>query len=468
VPADVLRGNQVKERGNVLKKIAAALVVGFALLTTAVAGATPGRTAGGAKPAAAPPIVWGAADDHGKFSDDGGVWFYNQLKGASLTSNRWTLAWDASQPTAIKELAFLERAAPKAQAAGIKVILALYAGTPAPTATQHDTEGFCTWAGKVASIAKTWGIHDFIVWNEPNTRLYWSPQKDEAGNDVASAPYEALLARCYDTIHANDERANVIGMGLSPRASTSASQEPLVFVRNVGKAYKASGRTKPIMDQLSVHPYPNPNSPTDGPDVGYEVLDRFGIPNMDRVKQAVYDAFNGTGQPTTVNGLTFVIDEVGWQTDTTAYSGYVNDENVKTISETQQVQYLQTMARKYFACDPTITSVQLFLLMDEPFRNGKDANGTNMGGGWQSGLITAGGEGASKPKQAYSQVASTFASGRAACQGPLIQWSPKGASADSGSGSTTAKPGKKPTKKPAKKPKKSKKITKSTKSTKGK
>jgi hypothetical protein len=186
------------------------------------------------------------------------------------------------------------------------------------------------------------------------------------------------------------------------------------------------------------------------------VLDRFGIPNMDRVKQAVYDAFNGTGQPTTLNGLTFVIDEVGWQTDTTSYPGYVNAENVKTISETQQLQYLQTMARKYFACDPTITSVQLFLLMDEPFRNGKDAAGQNMGGGWQSGLITAGGEGASKPKQAYSQIASTFAAGRAACQGSLIQWSPKGASADSGKASTTAKPAKKPTKKPKKKPKKKK------------
>jgi hypothetical protein len=429
-----LPGNQVKREGNALKKIAAALVVGVALLATAVAGATTGRTGAGSQAAATPPIVWGAADDDGKFADDGGNWFYGQLKGAGLTSNRWTLAWDASNPGAIKELAFLERAAPKAQAAGVRILLALYAGTPAPTATQHDTEGFCTWAGKVASIAKTWGIHDFIVWNEPNTRLYWSPQKDDAGNDVASAPYQALLARCYDTIHANDTAANVIGMGLSPRASTQASQEPLVFLRNVGKAYRASGRTKPIMDQLSVHPYPNPNSPTDGPDVGYEVLDRFGIPNMDRIKQAVYDAFNGTGQPTTVNGLTFVIDEVGWQTDTTGYTQYINAENVKTVSEAQQVSHLQTMIRKYFACDPVITSVQLFLLMDEPFRDGKNTAGQTVGGGWQSGLITAGGVGVSKPKQAYSAVAPLFAAGRSACTGGLIDWKPAGQTGGPGSG----------------------------------
>jgi hypothetical protein len=433
-----------EKRGYVLKNFAAALVLGCALVATAAAGATTGHAGSGA--AAAPPIVWGAADDTSKFAEDGGTWFFGQLKGAGLTSNRWTLAWDASQPTVIKEQAFLERAAPQAQAAGVRVLLALYAGTPAPTASQHDVEGFCTWAGQVASLAKSWGIHDFIVWNEPNTRLYWMPQKDASGNDVAAPAYEALLARCYDTIHANDENANVIGMGLSPRASTKESNEPLSFLRNVGKAYRASGRTKPIMDQLSVHPYPNPNSPTDSPDVGYEVADRFGISNMDRVKQAVYDAFNGTAQPTTLNGLTLVIDEVGWQTDTTGLTGYVNDENVKTISETTQTAYLKTMARKYFACDPAIVSVQLFLLMDEPYRNGKNEVGQTVGGGWQSGLITAGGPTLSRPKDAYTSVAADFSAGRAACQGAMINWRPIGGTGGNGGSGDTGVPGAKPAK----------------------
>jgi hypothetical protein len=87
------------------------------------------------------PIVWGVADDASKFADDGGAWFYGQMQGASLTTNRWTLAWDSTAPTEIKELPFLERAAPKAQAAGIHVLLSLYAGSPSPTATQHDAVG---------------------------------------------------------------------------------------------------------------------------------------------------------------------------------------------------------------------------------------------------------------------------------------------------------------------------------------
>jgi hypothetical protein len=221
----------------------------------------------------------------------------------------------------------------------------------------------------------------------------------------------------------------VIGMGLSPRASTSESTEPLVFLRDVGKAYRASGRTLPIMDQLSIHPYPNPSAPTSPPNVGYPDPNRFGIPDLARVKQAVWDAFNGTAQPTTLNGLTFRIDEVGWQTDTSKYKQYVNPENVRVVSEQTQANDIRTMVTKYFACDPTVTDVELFLLVDEIYRNGRDANGVVRGGGWQSGLMTAGGEGVSQPKLAYAQDGPLFGQGRAACTGSMTQWAPNVASA---------------------------------------
>src|SRR3954453_15460452 len=401
------------ERATVVKfAVLAALVCALFIPAAGVSAATGGS-------GAAPQIAWGAADDASKFADDGGSWFYGQLKGANLTQNRWTVAFDPADPTAINELPFLERAAPEARAAGVRVILVLYS----LKGSEHDPVAFCDWAQKVVQTANQWGIHDFVVGNEVNTRLYWSPQKDDSGKDVAAPAYFQLLARCYDLIHATDPAANVIGMGLSPRASTPDSSEPLAFLRDVGKAYRASGRTTPIMDQLSIHPYPNPGNPTEGPDAGYDNLDRFGVSNLDRVKQAVYDAFNGTGQPTTLgvggrrsagigNPLTFVIDEIGWQTDTSAYPQYANPENVKTVDEATQASYIKTIAEKYFACDPTVTSVQLFLLVDEKYRNGKDETGKTVGGGWQSGLLTAGGENVSTPKQAYSQAAPDFAAGR--------------------------------------------------------
>ena len=369
---------------------------------------------------APPPLAWGAADDTSKFADDGGAWFYDELKGASLTQNRWTVGFDPSNPLAIDELPFLERAAPVAQAAGIRVILVLYS----IKGSQHDPIQFCEWAKQVVRTVNQWGIHDFVVGNEVNTRLYWSPQKDVNGRDVAAPAYLALLATCYDGIHAVDPQANVIGMGLSPRASTPESNEPLAFLRDLGRVYRNSGRTTPIMDQLSIHPYPNPSVPTQGPAIGYDNPDRFGVPNLDRVKQAVWDAFHGTAQPTTLNGLTFVVDEIGWQTDTTAYPAYLNAENVPVVTEQRQADYLRILASRYFACDPTVVSVQLFLLVDEKYRNGRDESNTYVGGGWQSGLVTAGGPGVSQVKSTYLKVAPVFGAGRAACTAGTISWSP--------------------------------------------
>jgi hypothetical protein len=406
-----------------MKKFAAACVLACALIAVIAGPAGAHTTTRGAAQAAGP-ITFGVADDTGKYADDGGAWFNQQLKGANLTEERWTLSWTGG--TTINELPFLQRAAPQAQLDGIKVELALY-GRPA---SNNDPIAFCAWAGQVAATAAKWGIHDFIVWNEPNTALYWSPQ-----DDSAPAKYEALLAACYDTIHAADPLANVIGFGLSPRKGTSTQTSPIDFIKAAGDAYKASGRTKPIMDMLSVHPYPNPNNPTDGPDVGYKDAKSYGIPNLDRIKQAVYDAWNKTGQPTTLNGLLLVLDEVGWQTITAAYKQYIHDENVKVVDEATQAQFLQVATQKYFACDPTIATVNWFLLVDESTRDGKDATGAAVGGGWQSGLLTAGGKGVSTPKQAYSALAPLWAQGRSACTGPQINWKPAAAGdSDGGSG----------------------------------
>ena len=222
--------------------------IAAALLTGAVANAAPGRQAGGAahglagRAAPVPPLTWGVADDAAKFADDGGEWFYGMMREAGLSENRWTLAFDPSRPTEIAELPFLEHAAPLAEDAGIRVVLALYTGDPAPLARVHPAGAFCAWAGLVAQTAAQWGIHDYIVGNEPNTALYWAPQKNRRGKDVAAAPYERLLARCYDIIHAADPEANVIGMGLSPRASRpKTSNEPLAFLRDVGPSTASRG-----------------------------------------------------------------------------------------------------------------------------------------------------------------------------------------------------------------------------------
>ncbi len=386
------------------------------LATLALVGVTLSASAV-ASPRAVPQITYGVADDVSKYADDGGASFYANMPGAGLTQNRWTLAWNPAQPTALEELPFLERAAPLAQRAGVHVTLALYS----KVASKHDPATFCGWAANVVRTVEKWGIENFIVGNEPNTRLFWLPQKDARGRDVAAPAFTALLARCYDAIKLANPDAMVIGMGLSPRASTSQSNEPLVFLRDVGKAYRASGRKRPLMDQLAIHPYPNPSRPTDAPHVGYPSPARYGISNLARVKQAVWDAFHGTAQPTTLEGLTFRIDEIGWQVDTTGQPGYVNTENVKTIDESTQAAYLAQTMQTYFACDPAVTDVLLFLLVDERWRNGRDAEGNALGGGWQSGLMRFGGQ----RRDAYTTMGQLAARGRGACAGRSITWTPR-------------------------------------------
>jgi hypothetical protein len=135
---------------------------------------------------------------------------------------------------------------------------------------------------------------------------------------------------------------------------------------------------------------------------------------------------------------------LGWQTDTTTYPQYIHTENVAVVSEQTQAQYLQEVAQTYFACDPSVATVNLFLLADESTRDGRDTNSAVVGGGWQSGLITAGGAGISTPKQAYSALAPVFAAGRSACTGPQVNWTPAGKakskSSSTGKGKSKSRP----------------------------
>ena len=63
------------------------------------------------------------------------------------------------------------------------------------------------------------------------------------------------------------------------------------FLQGMGAAYRASGRTKPLMDELAFHPYPKKD--TDSLTEGY-LWPNAGVTNLDRIKQAFWDAFGAT------------------------------------------------------------------------------------------------------------------------------------------------------------------------------
>ena len=155
--------------------------------------------------------------------------------------------------------------------------------------------------------------------NEPNQPAFLRPQFGPAGTNVSAATGGRVPRGGVRRAQGRRPGDPVIGLGLSPRGNdrpTRAEQRldlAGAVPRRARRLVSASGRTRPMMDGLSFHPYPN--QATDSLERGYR-WPNAGFANLDRIKQAIWDAFRGTAQPTTANGLKLYLDEVGWQVDT--------------------------------------------------------------------------------------------------------------------------------------------------------
>ena len=380
------------------------VMAGCALLAVVgLAGAA--SAAGGSGP------VFGVADDAPLFALDSGAKSYAELKNLGMSQERFTVLYEGD-PTSIATAPFLDGALAAAKTAGVEPTLSLFADPNGPSGARAPAAGpFCRWVRMVA--ARYPDVTRFIIGNEVNTTRFWSPQHTRADANAGPDRYEALLARCYDTLKALNPAIQVVGMGLSPRSVDAKSTAPLAFIRAVGAAYKASHRSAPIMDQLAVHPYPNPNAnpPPLAFDAGYEKPDFYGITQLGRVKQAVYDAFRHTGQPTTLTGLRLLVDEIGYQTPESGKPLYTGIESSPTVSESTQARNYAYVVQDY-ACDPSLAAVLFLHLRDEA-----NLDITPTSGGWQSGLEHP--DGSRKP--AYGVVRKAIAAG---CVGSPVKWAP--------------------------------------------
>jgi hypothetical protein len=314
-------------------------------------------------------LAVGVADDRGKYAEDGGASFFGTLRELGLSENRMTVQWDASRPTTIVEKGFLDRSLPRAAASGTRVVLAVY--PTRPTGVTAMPGGAAQFAAFVAQLARTYPqVKHFVIGNEPNQPRFWQPQFGTDGSRVAAATFFETLWRAYDALKAVDPAIRVIGIGLSergndnPSAPSNASTSPVRFLRDLGAAYRASGRTAPIMDELDFHPYPE--SPRD-PLTRVYAWPSVGFGNVDRLKQAIWDAFAGTGQPTVEDGLRLRLGETGWQVGVvpSAAGSYHGTENVPVTDEAAQAELYGQLVRRA-ACDPAITALHVFGLVDEP------------------------------------------------------------------------------------------------------
>ncbi len=370
-------------------------------------------------PRASADIRVGAADDHPKASPEVAARFYDTMKDVGLTENRVTLLWDSAHPTTIDGQDNLAAAIQDAQANGVRITLDIF-----PERAKALTESGVApgkFANFTALVARTFPtVKDFVVGNEPNKSRFWQPQFNANHTRAACAAYEPVLAASYDALKSVDRSITVLGVGLGPRgtdnpfAPGNLSISPVRCIADIGRAYRRSKRTKPIMDALSYHPYPNAS--TDKLDTGY-AWPNAGIPDLARIKQAVWDAFHGTGQPTfdeagmpygPARTLKLRLNEVGWQVSIPPANrgAYYGKESVVTTDEGTQAAIYGNLI-PLMACDPSVESVLFFNLVDE----------ANLDR-WQSGLMRA--DWTRRPS--YAIVKGAISAGQTRCTGRRVAW----------------------------------------------
>jgi hypothetical protein len=209
------------------------------------------------------------------------------------------------------------------------------------------------------------------------------PQFGPGGRDVAASGYLDMLARTYDALKAVSPHIQVIGGALAPRGSDRPgtkrdTHSPTRFIEDLGAAYRASHRSKPIMDAFSIHPYMRTSKlpPTDT----HAKSTTITVADYPKLAALLDRAFTGT--PQHGRGLPVYYTEFGVQTHVPAehrkaYTDLQSPSAADAVDPQTQARYYR-VALELAACQPTVKGLFVFHTFDEPDL-----------AGWQSGLYYA-------------------------------------------------------------------------------
>jgi hypothetical protein len=236
--------------------------------------------------------------------------------------------------------------------------------TPLAPADQNDFAAF------TASIARRYpSITDVVIGNEPNNNRFWLPQFALDGSDAAALAYESLLARTYDALKAVSTGIDVIGGALAPRGidrpgTGKDTHSPTVFVTDLVAAYKATGRTQPIMDAFDMHPYEDNSSLP--PSFQHPKTATIAIADYTKLT-GVLAGFDGTSQPGST--LPIVYGEFGVESQippekAPLYTG-TEPATTKPVDEATQGTYYHDALALAF-CQPNVRAFFMFHTFDEP------------------------------------------------------------------------------------------------------
>jgi hypothetical protein len=266
------------------------------------------------------------------------------------------------------ELTILRNVARATARRNMELLITAYAPRPrfAPV-TDEEQQNYAVFMAALARELPT--VRNFAVWNEPNLNGFWLYQFDESGQDIAARDYTALLGRTYDALKEVSPKIEVYGGNLAPRGFDDAesprpTHSPTTFIRDMGMAYRESGRTKPIMDVFALHPYQTRSSiPPGQPHTGTSL----GFGDYDKLVALLDQAFDGTAQPG--SDLPIAYTEFGVQSEIpeSAQAPYTNLQSPlarDAVSEETQARYYRE-ALELAACQPTVIAVFFFHLFDE-------------------------------------------------------------------------------------------------------
>jgi hypothetical protein len=151
----------------------------------------------------------------------------------------------------------IDRVVQGASARGINVLgVIMYTpGWARPSGTSAtygpDPAKYAAFAKAAVSHYSALGVHSYEVWNEPNTKSFWTPSPNVGD-------YTRLLKAAYPAIKAADPEATVLSGGTAPAPDDGTNYSPVSFLKGV---YANGGGGN--FDAVSHHPYCWPAYPGD-------------------------------------------------------------------------------------------------------------------------------------------------------------------------------------------------------------
>jgi hypothetical protein len=234
--------------------------------------------------------------------------------------------------------------------------------------TAADRAGFAAFAAQVAQAVPQ--VHAVVIGNEPNLNTFWTPQFGAGGRDLAAAGYVRLLADSYDAIKRVTPDVLVLGGALSPGGAdrphgSRPTHSPTAFIRDLGAAYRASGRDRPLMDAFALHPYMQFSRVS--PRNTHPRNTSITIADYPKLVALLNQAFRGTAQAGAA--LPVYYTEFGVQTTVPrAKRSFYSDAESPARADsvgfgTQAAYYRQALALAY--CQPTVKGLFIFHAFDE-------------------------------------------------------------------------------------------------------